>query len=137
MGALRDRRRDLVGLGRFRRLGRRGHAGAYAAPAPEHLDAAPPPVWTPRDVLGPLAWGAKVAPAFREKFVQLVSAWGGCTPSELMTCMASESGRSFRPDGRNMAGSGVTGLIQLIPNGAFALGTTCEPLAQMAPERAN
>jgi soluble lytic murein transglycosylase-like protein len=35
-----------------------------------------------------------------------------------MACMAWESGRSFRPDVKNMAGSGATGLIQFMPTTA-------------------
>lgn len=89
----------------------------------------------PDDVLQPLAWGAKVSPAFRAKVRQMVLTWGGCTPDEAMTCMAWESGRSFRPDVKNMAGSGATGLIQFMPTVAAALGTTVDALARMSAEQ--
>jgi hypothetical protein len=51
-----------------------------------------------------------------------------------MACMAWESGRTFRADVRNMAGSGATGLIQFMPSTARALGTTTDALARMTPE---
>lgn len=78
----------------------------------------------------PLAWGAKVAPEFRNK-VRAISARLGCDPSDLMTCMAWESGRSFSPTKKNMAGSGATGLIQFMPATAQGLGTTTVALAAM------
>jgi hypothetical protein len=82
----------------------------------------------------PLAWGARVSPAFRAKVRQMVAGWGGCTADELMTCMAWESARSFRPDVRNMAGSGAIGLIQFMPATAAGLGTTTTALARMTAE---
>jgi hypothetical protein len=87
------------------------------------------------EAVGLLAWGAKVSPAFRTRVREIVRLLGGCTASELMTCMAWESGRSFRPDVRNMAGSGATGLIQLMPSTAEGLGTTTAALAAMTPEQ--
>lgn len=78
----------------------------------------------------PLAWGAKVSPAFRDK-VRLISSRLGVDPSDLMTCMAWESGRSFSPSKKNMAGSGATGLIQFMPATAQGLGTTTAALAAM------
>jgi hypothetical protein len=81
----------------------------------------------------PLAWGAKVSPAFRAK-VRAIAADLGCDPSDLMACMAWESGRSFRPDVKNMAGSGATGLIQFMPTTAAGLGTSCAALAKMTAE---
>jgi hypothetical protein len=81
-----------------------------------------------------LAWGAKVSPAFRAK-VRQIAAELGCDPSDLMTCMAFESGRSFRPDVKNMAGSGATGLIQFMPTTAADLGTSTEALEKMTAEQ--
>lgn len=78
----------------------------------------------------PLAWGAKVSPAFRDK-VRLISSRLGVDPSDLMTCMAWESGRSFSPSKKNMAGSGATGLIQFMPATARGLGTSTAALAAM------
>lgn len=82
----------------------------------------------------PLAWGAKVSPAFRDK-VRLISARLGIDPSDLMTCMAWESGRSFSPSKKNMAGSGATGLIQFMPATARDLGTSTAALAMMTAEQ--
>lgn len=82
----------------------------------------------------PLAWGARVSPSFRAKVRDIVRPMGGCTASELMTCIAWESGRSFRPDVKNMAGSGATGLIQFMPATAKGLGTSCAALAKMTAE---
>lgn len=81
-----------------------------------------------------LAWGAKVSPEFRAKVVQ-IAANLGCSPDDLMGCMAWESGRSFRPDVQNMAGSGAVGLIQFMPITAGGLGTSCAALARMTPEQ--
>lgn len=81
----------------------------------------------------PLAWGAKVSEAFRDK-VRTIAADLGCAADDLMACMAWESGRSFRPDVLNMAGSGAVGLIQFMPTTAAGLGTSCATLARMTAE---
>jgi hypothetical protein len=80
-----------------------------------------------------LAWGAKVSPGFREK-VRAISARLGCDPSDLMSCMAWESGRSFSASKKNMAGSGATGLIQFMPATALALGTSTAALGMLTAE---
>lgn len=80
-----------------------------------------------------LAWGAKVSPAFREK-IRAIATRLPTDPSDLMSCIAWESGRSFRPDVRNMAGSGATGLIQMMELVAKELGTTTDALAAMTAE---
>lgn len=74
----------------------------------------------PAAAVAPMAWGAKVSSVFRDRVRWIVedlsigeSQRDGC--DKLMTCMAWESGRSFRPDVKNMAGSGATGLIQFMP----------------------
>lgn len=77
-----------------------------------------------------LAWGARVTPEFRVRVREIASDLG-CSPDDLMTCMAWESGRSFRPDVKNMAGSGATGLIQIMPSTARGMGTTTAALAKM------
>lgn len=81
-----------------------------------------------------LVWGAKVSLKFRVK-VRAISARLGCVPDDLMTCMAWESGRSFSPSKRNLAGSGATGLIQFMPSTAKALGTSTTALAALTAER--
>lgn len=82
----------------------------------------------------PLAWGAKVSAPFRAK-ARAIATDLGCDPSDLMSCMAWESGRSFRPDVLNMAGSGAVGLIQFMPSVAASLGTTSQALAAMTAEQ--
>lgn len=83
---------------------------------------------------GLMAWGAKVSPAFRER-VRRGSAELGVSPDDLMACMAWESGRSFSPGKRNLAGSGATGLIQFMPTTARSLGTSTAALAAMTAEQ--
>lgn len=80
-----------------------------------------------------LAWGARVSAAFRDRVLWLADDLG-INADDLMTCIAWESGRSFRPDVKNMAGSGATGLIQFMPTTAVGLGTTTTALGQMTAE---
>lgn len=82
----------------------------------------------------PLAWGAKVSARFRDK-VRGISSRLGNDPSDMMTCMAWESGRTFSPSVKNMAGSGATGLIQFMPKTALGLGTSTAALAAMTAEQ--
>jgi len=78
----------------------------------------------------PMAWGNRVSPEFRAR-VRGVAANIGVDVSDLMTCMAWESGRTFSPSVKNAAGSGATGLIQFMPTTAQGLGTTTAALAAM------
>lgn len=102
-------------------------AAANVAPAP------------PKPASG-LAWGARVSPEFRERVIWLAADLdigpepGKPEPNWPMTWMAWETGRSFRPDVKNMAGSGATGLIQFMPATAKGLGTSTEALARMTAE---
>lgn len=80
-----------------------------------------------------LAWGAKVSKTFRDR-VFWIETQLGMPADYLMAAMAFESGESFRPDVRNAAGSGATGLIQFMPATARSLGTTVERLAAMTAE---
>jgi hypothetical protein len=82
-------------------------------------------------VITELAWGAKVAPEFREKAIA-ISGSLRVDPSDLMACMAFESGETFSPNIRNAAGSGAVGLIQFMPATARGLGTTSAALAAMS-----
>lgn len=90
--------------------------------------------WIPGD---PLPWSAKVS----KNFIDLVYQIGAnlemptMGPAWLMSCMAWESGRSFDPAKKNMAGSGATGLIQFMPDTAIGLGTTVDALAKMTAEQ--
>jgi hypothetical protein len=80
-----------------------------------------------------LAWGAKVSATFRDR-VRWIAEQLGIGASDLMACMAWESGRSFSASVANMAGSGATGLIQFMPATARALGTSTVTLAAMSAE---
>ena len=82
----------------------------------------------------PLAWGARVSSSFRDK-VRAIASRLGCEASDLMACMAWESGRSFSPSKMNMAGSGAVGLIQFMPSTAASLGTSTASLAAMTAEQ--
>lgn len=81
----------------------------------------------------PLAWGQAVSPLFRERLFALCDRQQ-LDPDYLMACIAWESAETFRPDIRNAAGSGATGLIQFMPATARGLGTTTEALALMTAE---
>lgn len=85
----------------------------------------------------PLAWGAKVSQAFRDRVRTIASNLGlpADGASWLMACMAWESGRSFSSHVQNAAGSGAVGLIQFMPATAASLGTSTEHLAEMTPEQ--
>jgi len=80
-----------------------------------------------------LAWGNRVSAAFRAR-VRGVAANIGVDPSDLMACIAWESGRSFSPSVKNAAGSGAVGLIQFMPTTATGLGTSTAALAAMTAE---
>ena len=79
----------------------------------------------------PLAWGRRVAPAFRDR-VSAIADGLGCAANDMMACIAWESGRTFSPSVRNGAGSGAVGLIQFMPQTAALLHTTTEKLAAMS-----
>lgn len=87
----------------------------------------------PKSERRPIAWGAKVSQTFRDR-VWWISETLDVDPDYLMACMAWESAESFRPDIRNAAGSGATGLIQFMPSTAVGLGTTTAKLAAMSAE---
>lgn len=78
----------------------------------------------------PIAWGARVSPAFRNT-VMAICRDLQMDPDHLMACMAFETGRTFDPAIRNAAGSGAVGLIQFMPSTAAALGTSTEALESM------
>ena len=80
-----------------------------------------------------IAWGKRVSQEFKYRMIDIAIDLN--IPVDfLMACIAFESGRSFRPDKKNMAGSGATGLIQFMPATALALGTTTDALAKMSAE---
>ncbi len=76
----------------------------------------------------------KVAPAVQAGFaerVRQIARKYRMNPNWLMGVMNSETGGSFDPAQKNMAGSGATGLIQFMPETARDLGTTTTALSQM------
>ncbi|MBI4751643.1 MAG: penicillin-insensitive murein endopeptidase [Acidobacteria bacterium] len=75
----------------------------------------------------------KVSEAFKKKVIQ-IAAQLQTDPNFLMAIMSFETGGSFRPDQKNQAGSGATGLIQFMPKTAQRLGTSTEALAKMTAE---
>src|SRR5690606_1374140 len=77
-----------------------------------------------------LAWGQRVSAEFRESVFEIADQLG-MNPDHLMAVMAFETGETFRPDIRNAAGSGATGLIQFMPATARGLATTTDELARM------
>lgn len=80
-----------------------------------------------------IAWGSKVSPMFRARVLWIADTLG-CSPDDLMACMHWESGGTFKPDVKNAAGSGATGLIQFMPSTAKGMGTTTAKLAAMTAE---
>ena len=81
-----------------------------------------------------IAWSAKVSPKFIDKVVAICRKLGIEDPSDLMACMAWESGETFSPSILNGAGSKAVGLIQFMPSTAKGLGTSSEALAAMTAE---
>jgi peptidoglycan hydrolase-like protein with peptidoglycan-binding domain len=75
----------------------------------------------------------KVSAAFKEKVIQ-IAARLQTNPNFLMAVMSFESGASFSPSKKNLAGSGAVGLIQFMPKTAISLGTTTAALSQMSAE---
>ena len=78
-----------------------------------------------------LAWGKRVAPAFKNKVIE-ISAELGIDPNNLMAAMAFESGRTFSSSIQN-PDSGAVGLIQFMPPTAKGLGTSTAALKKMTP----
>lgn len=72
----------------------------------------------------------KITPEFRNE-VGKVATNLGVDPNHLLAAMHFETGGSFRPDQKNAAGSGATGLIQFMPSTLKGLGTTTEKAAKM------
>ena len=80
----------------------------------------------------PLAFGARVSPAFRRRVYELTEnlGWSDEHADWLMACMAFETGERFSPSVRNPS-STATGLIQFMSATARQLGTTTTKLAAM------
>lgn len=80
-----------------------------------------------------ILWGQMVSQTFRDRIVWTADALGADV-NDVMSVIAFETGRTFRPGIRNAAGSGATGLIQFMPQTARALGTSTDELARMTAE---
>ena len=80
-----------------------------------------------------IAWGTKVSQTFLDRISWTADALG-IDVNWLMAVIAFESGRTFRPDIFNAAGSGAVGLIQFMPRTAEGLGTSSIELSQMTAE---
>ena len=86
-----------------------------------HLPISPPSA---------IAWGAKVSPEFKKRVIEICAELE-MNPDYLMSCMAFETGETFRADIPNKAGSGAIGLIQFMPATANGLNTTTKELSEM------
>lgn len=80
-----------------------------------------------------ICWSAKVSPEFVTKVKKIAQMlqMPATGADDLMACMAWESGESFAPDKRNMAGSGATGLIQFMPATALPYFNSAADIAKM------
>ncbi|MGG5259441.1 hypothetical protein [Phycicoccus avicenniae] len=74
----------------------------------------------------------RVTPEFLRRTEQIATKLG-CKPEDLMAVMSFETGGSFDPAQRNMAGGSARGLIQFMPDTARGLGTTSAALTRMTP----
>lgn len=83
-----------------------------------------------------LPWGKKVSQQFKTTVIAIAHSlkMPAAGADWLMGCMAWETGGTFSPSIKNMAGSGATGLIQFMPSTAVSLGTTVDKLAAMTAE---
>jgi len=70
-------------------------------------------------------------PQFKAEVTRLAKKYN-IPEDNLYAVMSFETGGTFDPGQRNMAGSGATGLIQFMPSTARGLGTSTEALAQMS-----
>lgn len=81
-----------------------------------------------------IAWGLKFTPEELQALSDMMKkeGWsGGVDESDIMSCIAFETGNSFSPSIRNKI-SNATGLIQFMPSIARAYGTSIEALAKMS-----
>lgn len=82
------------------------------------------------------AWGLRFTEPQLDKLKAVMARVGFSSKvdaSDLMSCMAFETGTQFTADTRNRT-SGATGLIQFMPSTARGLNTTTDALAKMSIE---
>ncbi|MEF8731684.1 MAG: transglycosylase [Candidatus Accumulibacter meliphilus] len=77
-----------------------------------------------------IAFGKKVSGEFKTKVITIATELG-VNVDYLMAAMAFETGGTFNPAVKSLAGSGATGLIQFMPKTAIGLGTSTDDLAKM------
>ncbi len=70
---------------------------------------------------------------FKDKVMHIADTLA-VNPNYLMAVMSFETGGSFSPKQKNIAGSGAVGLIQFMPATAKSLGTSTAALEQMSAE---
>ena len=106
---------------------------APETPAPVDVDpaqpAAPEGAFDYNNIVG-----VRDNPHVTPEFIAEVEAMAeriGARPEHVMALMSFETGGSFDPAQRNLAGGSATGLIQFMPDTATGLGTTTANLAQM------
>jgi hypothetical protein len=85
-------------------------------------------------VLREILWGARVSKEFKAGVLWIEDKLG-LNADNLMSCIAFETGQTFSPSIKNLAGSSGTGLIQFMRATAIGLGTTVEALAKMTAVR--
>lgn len=81
-----------------------------------------------------VAWGKKFTPEELKALTEMMKSegfTGGVDASDLMSCIAFETGGTFNPAIENKV-SKARGLIQFMPKIAIAYGTTVEALGKMS-----
>lgn len=81
-----------------------------------------------------ILWGGRVSAGFKAG-VLWIEQQIGLNADNLMCCMAFETGQTFDPAKKNLAGSSGTGLIQFMRATAEGMGTTTALLAAMTAEK--
>lgn len=81
-----------------------------------------------------IIYESKVSSLFKVRLIELCEQMR-LDPNYLMACIAFETGMSFSPACKNLAGSGAVGLIQFMPDTAKYLGTSTEELLKMTAEQ--
>ncbi len=109
-------------------------APAPQAPAPVEVDpsqpAAPDGEFDYNNIVG-VRDNPHVTPEFIAE-VEAIAERVGARPEHVMALMSFETGGSFDPAQRNLAGGSATGLIQFMPDTAAGMGTSTAELARMS-----
>lgn len=81
-----------------------------------------------------IAWSGRVSPLFVTKTKDIVKKLGGSDASQLMACMAFETGRTFSPTIKNGAGAPYYGLVQFGAAALKDINVTLPNLLKMTAE---